>query len=188
MKLRFHPFGVGVIVISFSGLTLVGLYAHIQRSRDRADSQREALQIQSSMVIDEHLTVVDQPRTVNLCGRIYRAGQILVDGIDVVQRVADLATQAKLKGGSPGLGTSLSAAVCQNMSSGAQVSNESSIPNLNVPNPQSYADFELARGQTVYVVTAGSESVIVDPAGNAIYIRSGFDGSLIGPVGSLREE
>lgn len=45
--------------------------------------------------IDEHLTIDNTLRDVNFCGTTYRAKQVLLDGVDVVQRIAELATEKK---------------------------------------------------------------------------------------------
>jgi hypothetical protein len=48
---------------------------------------------QLSGKIDEHLTIYNTLREVNFCGEIYKVKQVLIDGVDVVQRVAELATK-----------------------------------------------------------------------------------------------
>jgi len=41
--------------------------------------------------IDEHLTINNELRDVNFCGKTYKVKQVLIDGVDVVQRVAEFA-------------------------------------------------------------------------------------------------
>ncbi len=41
--------------------------------------------------IDEHLTIDNALRDVNFCGKTYKVKQVLVDGVDVVQRIAEIA-------------------------------------------------------------------------------------------------
>ena len=48
--------------------------------------------------IDEHLfgdriTYNTTPQDIIFCGKTYKAMRIFIDGIDVVQRIADLATK-----------------------------------------------------------------------------------------------
>jgi len=46
--------------------------------------------------IDEHLTINNELRDVNFCGKTYKVKQVLIDGADVVQRVAELANKDAL--------------------------------------------------------------------------------------------
>lgn len=48
---------------------------------------------QPSGKIDEHLTIDNTLRDVNFCGQMYKVKQVLIDGVDVVQRVAEIATK-----------------------------------------------------------------------------------------------
>lgn len=41
--------------------------------------------------IDEHLTINNTLRDVNFCGNTYKVKQVLVDEVDVVQRIAEIA-------------------------------------------------------------------------------------------------
>lgn len=47
--------------------------------------------------IDEHLTINNELRDVNFCGKTYKVKQVMIDGVDVVQRVAELVTKNKDK-------------------------------------------------------------------------------------------
>ncbi len=40
--------------------------------------------------MDEHITIHSTLRDVNFCGKIYKVQQVLIDGLDVVQRVAEM--------------------------------------------------------------------------------------------------
>lgn len=42
---------------------------------------------------DEHLVIDETLRDVNFCGKTYKVKQIKIDGVDVVQRIAELATK-----------------------------------------------------------------------------------------------
>lgn len=42
--------------------------------------------------VDEHLTIDNALRDVNFCGNTYKVKQVMIDGIDVVQRIAELTT------------------------------------------------------------------------------------------------
>lgn len=47
--------------------------------------------------IDEHLTINNELRDVNFCGKTYKVKQVMIDGVDVVQRIAEIAN--KFNGG-----------------------------------------------------------------------------------------
>jgi hypothetical protein len=49
--------------------------------------------------IDEHLFIDNTLKDVNFCGKTYRVKQVIIDGVDVVQRVAELATVGKVTEG-----------------------------------------------------------------------------------------
>jgi hypothetical protein len=40
--------------------------------------------------IDEHLTINNELRDVNFCGKTYKVKQVLIDGVDVMQRMAEM--------------------------------------------------------------------------------------------------
>jgi len=75
--------------------------------------------------IDEHLTINNTLRDVNFCGNIYRVKQVIIDGVDVVQRIAELATNAQFKQGKGVCDVAYST-----MSNGYLVSNEIGIPEV----------------------------------------------------------
>lgn len=50
---------------------------------------------QPSGKIDEHLTIDNTLRDVNFCGKIYKVKQVIIDGVDVVQRIATFARENK---------------------------------------------------------------------------------------------
>jgi hypothetical protein len=47
--------------------------------------------------IDEHLTINNELRDVNFCGKTYKVKQVMIDGVDVVQRIAEITN--KFNGG-----------------------------------------------------------------------------------------
>ncbi|MBI2120092.1 MAG: hypothetical protein HYT94_00530 [Parcubacteria group bacterium] len=58
-----------------------------------ADTAPEPEPAELSGKIDEHLTINNEHRDVNFCGKTYKVKQILIDGVDVVQRVAEIANE-----------------------------------------------------------------------------------------------
>ena len=71
--------------------------------------------------IDEHLFIDNTLKDVNFCGKIYQAKQIFIDGVDVVQRIAELATKE------PRYGEYICRTAYELKSSGWLVSNEIGI-------------------------------------------------------------
>ena len=43
--------------------------------------------------IDEHLFIDNTLREVNFCGKMYQVRQVMIDGVDVMQRVAEILTK-----------------------------------------------------------------------------------------------
>jgi hypothetical protein len=58
-----------------------------------SSNEKEKPAEQPSGKIDEHLTIDNTLRDVNFCGKIYKVKQVLIDGVDVVQRIAEIATE-----------------------------------------------------------------------------------------------
>lgn len=48
--------------------------------------------------IDEHLKIDNTLRDVNFCGKMYKVKQVMIDGVDVVQRIAEIANDKYSKG------------------------------------------------------------------------------------------
>jgi hypothetical protein len=48
--------------------------------------------------LDEHLVVDETFKSINFCGDIYLVKQILIDGVDVMQRIAELVTSEEISG------------------------------------------------------------------------------------------
>ncbi len=47
--------------------------------------------VSSSVIkIDEHLTINKELRDVNFCGKVYKMGQVIIDGVDVGQKAAEI--------------------------------------------------------------------------------------------------
>jgi hypothetical protein len=98
---KYIGISTGVLFI----LTLGAFWLVSQRSRavDTSVSPEGTLPVveneeekpaeQPSGKIDEHLTIDNTLRDVNFCGQIYKVKQVLIDGVDVVQRVAELAKE-----------------------------------------------------------------------------------------------
>lgn len=137
-----------------------------------------ANQIQSGK-IDEHLTINNTLRDVDFCGKTYRVKQVIIDGVDVVQRIAELVRD-------------------QSFSQNTKIKTLSDDICGSVPfNPQDEVQVEEAITFTfdassknagektgTYGIYAQIFQVGVNPTKNEIYSIDGFDGSteLIGKL------
>jgi hypothetical protein len=68
-----------------------------QQTQSKTDSSSSSSyaspEFDMSGKIDEHLTINNERRDVNFCGKTYAAPQVIFDGVDVVQRIAALANK-----------------------------------------------------------------------------------------------
>lgn len=127
---------------------------------------------------DGHLTIDETLRDVNFCGKIYKVKQIKIDGIDVVQRVAELVTNnlVPYNIGNGDVGATICDNIKRNSIDGVLKVGINKIPSR---------DFALS-GDVVYIVPVSVEMMVIDWSANKIYGTSGYDGSLVGPIGVLK--
>ena len=150
--------------------------------------------------IDEHLTIDPMLRAVNFCGNTYKVKQVMIDGVDVVQRIADIATKGEvaedLKSGpfGPSLNEwnvvsikkeEMASGICDSIRNSA-VDGVLGIENVRKINFVDYAKvsqeiYVLSLVPVTYGVSFGITYVSKD-----IYSVSGFDGSFVGPIGKLK--
>lgn len=98
--------GIIVFIILALGLGAFWFYSSKPKPMDNAlppitdqkpvDNPVVATTTQSGK-IDEHLTINNELRDVNFCGKMYKVKQVMIDGVDVVQRIAEIAN--KFNGG-----------------------------------------------------------------------------------------
>lgn len=86
-------------MLMFIGVAVViagGVWYWMNTSYEQPDQQPtgQATPTPTSVVQnDEHLTIDETLRDVNFCGKVYKVKQIKIDGVDVVQRIAEIATK-----------------------------------------------------------------------------------------------
>jgi hypothetical protein len=108
--------------------------------------------------IDEHLTIENTLRDVNFCGTIYRAKMVTIDGVDVLQRIAESATERKMVPSFPLYkGT---AEICRKIS---QTATEHSILTIDTGSPG-----PIEGGEIVYPINIMGISFIVNLSANDI--------------------
>lgn len=138
--------------------------------------------------IDEHLTIDNALREVNFCGTTHLVKQIDINDIDVIKRVVYLAERKMLviNGDS-----TVSNDFCNAFK---QISPSEQIPNPKMTGDLIQVEMKIPdvaiwtnqNGHIMYNIYLPSWFFSVDSATNDIYLIGGYDGSLIGPVGSLK--
>lgn len=90
---------IGIVAVA----VIFGVYCFVAKNKKIStvetptviDTSPVSVPVEQSGKIDEHLTINNELRDVNFCGKTYKVKQILIDGVDVVQRVAELAGENK---------------------------------------------------------------------------------------------
>ncbi len=148
--------------------------------------------------IDEHLFIDNALKEVEFCGNSYRVKQVLINGVDVMQRVAELATKNLLpetfkvgpylppmdewrivsnKNGE------VAKAICENI----QNNTVGEIIMVDVFT-NTYPNTDIGqKEQKTYQVSAPGFHVVVNSSTNEIFTSSDYDGSVIGPLGKLEQ-
>lgn len=149
-----------------------------------AISYTEVASTKQSGKIDARLTVNNTLKEVSFCGKSSKIRQVIIDGVDVGQRLAYLASTDQMgyaPGGDLPGGESIGRAVCN------------TLP-LNVPEMKgvlemrdvaiSKSDDTRAPGNN-YGVNIGNYAFIINPTTNEIFNVGAYDGTLVS-VGKLR--
>lgn len=128
--------------------------------------------------IDGHLFVDNTLRDVELCGEKYRVKQVIIDGVDVVQRIAELAQNSKQY-------SSKSVKDFANDICSSVPFNPSNYPSgeLNIEKVSIYAfnlpPEKINEKNKTYGIIVGSQifHIAIAPSANKIYTVSGYDGT-----------
>ena len=119
--------------------------------------------------IDEHLTIDNTLREVNFCGTTYRVKQVIIDGVDVVQRIAKIVANDI-----PGQNPLLNDSICTNTTYGV-------LPEHELEVQGGYRG-----GSSVYYMAIGKwEIFIIDYATLQIDVSKAEEGVSIA-IGSLK--
>lgn len=124
--------------------------------------------------IDEHLTIDETLREVNFCGTTYRAKQVFIDGVDVVQRIAQLVTTGQLIRESDK--ENLSESICSNFAANVQFETRYYTPITKQIEPEvtSYSNYLGHKTYDVYIVAYGFQ---IDTITHDIYVDSAIGGA-----------
>lgn len=153
--------------------------------------------------IDEHLFIDNTLKEVNFCGKTYRVKQVMIDGVDVVQRIAELATKNLMpetfkvgpylppmdewiivsnKNGE------IAKIICENVSlnNSYSLSMENPTTIYEISGVDVFTNTHPNTNIKTYSVSAHGLHVVVNPSTNEIFTSSEYDGSSIGPLGTLK--
>lgn len=201
MVLRMSSTKYGVITLGIIAILIFGTFWLFSPRQKREIPPEESQSVAEDTVadrstppqpqsgrIDERLTIDETLRDVNFCGKTYKVKQILIDGVDVVQRVAELVTEdlipkeKEMKESAEG--------ICNNV-----YLNTPSIPNpsetdengvIQIDDVHVFVSADVdSKGDKIYVIP-GAVFVYVNPAKNQIFDVNRFDGSAVGPIGTLK--
>jgi hypothetical protein len=150
------------------GITAVSWYVTKQR-QEVVQNAIETTAIPSGK-IDELLTVVNTLRDVNFCGTIYRAKIVIIDGVDVIHRIAELATSGLII--KKNSGQNISKSVCLNIAQNVAVGEGTAIPSKEIKVSIEQKNYISDLGHTSYVVFLGAPGFQIDATTGDMYILS----------------
>ena len=133
--------------------------------------------------IDDHLTIYNTLRDVNFCGKIYRVKQVIIDGVDVVQRIAELATEKEIteKSSEHIITNAICLDITINMPSeevyGPTVSKEMDVPKVT--------NFVNYLKHNMYMVFIANSEFLIDSMTQEIFVTSAI-GSAPTLIGKLK--
>jgi len=146
-----------------------------------ATSYTEVAATKQSGKIDAHLTIDNTLKGVSFCGIPHKTRQVVIIGVDVGQRIAQLASTDQM--GKMSNGESFGQAVCNSMPHNIAVT-KGILEMRDVTVFQT--DDPRASGEGSYLVNIGAMSFVVNPVTNEIFNVDAYDGSLVGPIGKLK--
>ena len=149
-----------------------------------ATAYTEVAATKQSGMIDDRLTVNNTLKNISFCGKLSRTRQVIINGVDVGQRIAELASKDQMgyvPGGDSPQGESFGRAICN------------TLP-LNVPEMKGVLEMrdvitpQTNTSQTPsnnYTVIVGTYAFVIDPITNEIFNVGAYDGTLF-LVGKLK--
>jgi len=126
--------------------------------------------------IDEHLTINNELRDVNFCGKTYKVKRVLIDGVDVVQRVAELATKGQIIDKKKG--NNVSESICSNINRNNIPETDNGIDSreIQIPDITNYNNEKGNKNYEIYIQGAGFQ---IDSFSHDLYRIAPMDGSPI---------
>lgn len=146
----------------------------------KAISYTEVASTSQSGKIDARLTVDNTLKSVSFCGTTFKTRQIIINGVDVGQRIAYLASSDQM--GKLPEGDSLGKGICNSMPHYFPVTKGI----LEMRDVTTFrTDDKLSPGDN-YNVVIGTEAFAINPVTNEIFSISAYDGSTLTSVGKLK--
>ena len=148
-----------------------------------ATSYTEVKETNQSGKIDEHLTIDNTFRNVSFCGdKVLKSRQIFIDGVDVVQRIAYLAsnelTEKNFDGSTFGQG------ICNSMP-GNVIYTKGILETRDVVTFDGMDDGSTVITGKTYIVFLSAMQFAINPSTNAIFSVGGYAGRLT-KIGNLK--
>jgi hypothetical protein len=98
------------------------------------------------------------------CNRTYQVIQVEINGVDVIQRIAELATKGAILDSAPG--REVAEGICEDLATDPSST-------LHITEVSTYTDFYgIAPNRPVYVIQVSALGFVVDPLSNLIYEMS----------------
>ncbi len=145
-----------------------------------AASYTEVAATKQSGKIDDHLTVNNTLKSISFCGISHKTRQVIIDGVDVGQRIAQLASSDQM-GKTPN-GDSIGLGVCNSMPHNIAYTK-------GILEIQDVTTFQGENTQALgesYTVIIGALTFVVNLETNEIFNVSAYDGSTLTSVGKLK--
>lgn len=192
---------IGVLAV----VVILGVYCFVATKNKKipavetpvvVDTAPVSVPVEQSGKIDEHLTINNELRDVNFCGKTYKVKQVMIDGVDVVQRVAELATndlmpaildrgplvseEERSKGKMILKEGELAKAICGNVQSNRLLGEI-----IETEVKEKFSGVDVGIKEEIYPVSSEQAFYVAVPSGS-IYADDGFSGTFIGPIGTLK--
>lgn len=144
-----------------------------------ATSYTEVASTQQSGKIDQHLTVDNTLKSISFCGTAFKTRQIIINGVDVGQRIAQLASSDQMgKVGGESIGQGMCNSMPHNIDYTKGILEISDVTTGKSTDPQISGNF--------YYVILGQEAFAINSVTNEIFSVSAYDGSTLTAVGKLK--
>ena len=133
----------------------------------------------ATSAVDSHVSIDETLRDVNFCGKIYKVKQIKIDGVDVVQRVAELVNEPPPKPAKKEICDAFDTALRNEY-----IRFEEGAVILAEVHP---SEFDRAHSRLVFLIAPGASLMMDFLTGDISKIYSAFDGYTTESLGNLQK-
>lgn len=145
-----------------------------------ASSYTEVASTHQSGMVDTHLSVDNTLKGVSLCSTAFKTRQIIINGVDVGARIAQLASSDQMGRGVNG--SSIGEGVCNSMPH--RVAETKGI--LEMRDVTTFKTDDTRAPGDNYRVYLGDLAFAINPTTNEIFLISAYDDSTLTSVGKLK--